>query len=173
MIEWRAPLRTRVSAVWLSPVGPMRIVYQGDALVTIEFVSERAQTFAGHQRDPADWVVELLEGAFNGCPIGVWPAVCEGLTELDRRLLSQATEVPYGTTCSYGTLADWAGVPGRARAAGRAMGRAPIAYLIPTHRIIRADGTAAEPMRDELNERLRQHEGIVLARHHGMTWPQS
>nr|WP_243239807.1 MGMT family protein [Sulfobacillus harzensis] len=108
----------------------------------------------------------LCEDAFGGRAI-TFSLFAGELTPLEQALLSTATEIPFGSTASYGTVAHWAGFPGRARAAGRAMSHSPLAYFIPTHRVIRADGSAAACQRDPLNDRLRAFEGIVLFRRSG------
>lgn len=52
------------------------------------------------------------------------------------------TEVPFGTTLSYGELALLNGLDRKmARAVGRLLVSNPIAILYPCHRIIRADGS--------------------------------
>ena len=50
--------------------------------------------------------------------------------------------VPYGVTVTYGSIAQRLGKANRAsRAVGNAVGRNPIAIMIPCHRVIGADGT--------------------------------
>lgn len=49
--------------------------------------------------------------------------------------------IPAGTTVSYGQLATMIGHPRAYRAVGNAVGGNPIAFLIPCHRVICADGT--------------------------------
>src|SRR5205085_10382112 len=53
------------------------------------------------------------------------------------------TEIPYGTTMSYGELARRIGKPNwpGARAVGAANGQNPIAIVVPCHRVIGADGS--------------------------------
>ena len=48
--------------------------------------------------------------------------------------------VPSGQVTTYGALAAAAGTPAGARAAGAAVGRNPVAWLIPCHRAIAASG---------------------------------
>lgn len=152
-------------ATWPSPLGPLWVAWQHDALVAGEFGSSPPDAIGNRSLIAADlpsWVERLYHQAFCGEPLQI-PLSRPDLTALDRALLSTATEIPFGVTASYGTVAAWAGFPGRARAAGRAMRRAPLAYMIPTHRVIRADGTAAPCQRDPLNDQLRRYEGIFLA----------
>jgi O-6-methylguanine DNA methyltransferase len=59
----------------------------------------------------------------------------------DRRVLAAVAEIPWGRTASYGDIARRIGAPGAARAVGGALGRNPISFLIPCHRVIAADGT--------------------------------
>ncbi|HEX9659767.1 MAG TPA: methylated-DNA--[protein]-cysteine S-methyltransferase, partial [Rhodothermales bacterium] len=49
-------------------------------------------------------------------------------------------EIPYGSTISYGELADRLGNPDAVRAVARANGDNRIAILIPCHRVVGKDG---------------------------------
>lgn len=49
-----------------------------------------------------------------------------------RRLL----DIPYGHTLTYGDIAKNSGNPQASRAVGNAIGKNPIAYLIPCHRVV-------------------------------------
>jgi len=59
----------------------------------------------------------------------------------DRVVLLAVRDVPWGRTASYGEIARRVGAPRAARAVGGAVGRNPVALLVPCHRIIAADGT--------------------------------
>ncbi|QUJ75908.1 bifunctional helix-turn-helix domain-containing protein/methylated-DNA--[protein]-cysteine S-methyltransferase [Sulfitobacter albidus] len=48
--------------------------------------------------------------------------------------------LPEGTVTTYGEIARSIGAPGAARAVGTAVGRNPVGYLIPCHRVIRGTG---------------------------------
>lgn len=50
-------------------------------------------------------------------------------------------EVPFGETRSYGESAAQIGRPGAARAVGAAIGRNPLSIVVPSHRVIRANGS--------------------------------
>jgi AraC family transcriptional regulator of adaptative response/methylated-DNA-[protein]-cysteine methyltransferase len=52
--------------------------------------------------------------------------------------------VPTGQLISYGQLAAAAGCPTATRAVGSAVGRNPLAYLIPCHRVIRETGVIGD-----------------------------
>ena len=49
--------------------------------------------------------------------------------------------VPPGTHCTYGQLASFSGHAGASRATGTAIGRNPVSWLIPCHRVITSLGT--------------------------------
>jgi len=49
-------------------------------------------------------------------------------------------KLPEGKVTSYEALAEQMGVAGSARAVGNAVGRNPIAYLIPCHRVLKKTG---------------------------------
>jgi AraC family transcriptional regulator of adaptative response/methylated-DNA-[protein]-cysteine methyltransferase len=48
--------------------------------------------------------------------------------------------IPSGTVATYSEVAAAAGVPQAVRAAGTAIGRNPVSYLIPCHRVLRNSG---------------------------------
>lgn len=62
-----------------------------------------------------------------------------GLTAFQQRVLRAAQKVPYGETITYAELAQQIGQPQAARAVGQALGRNPIALMIPCHRVLAAD----------------------------------
>lgn len=148
-----------------TPIGPLWAIHSDSGLVAAEFGEQCPTRFDGRtlcSTALAPWVQTLFDQAFMQGIQGTWYALDLGLTKLERALISTATQIPFGHTCSYATLAHWAGYPGRARAAGRAMSKVQIAYLVPTHRVIRSDGTAAPGQRSSLVRALRQYEQIVI-----------
>jgi AraC family transcriptional regulator of adaptative response/methylated-DNA-[protein]-cysteine methyltransferase len=63
-------------------------------------------------------------------------------SEFQLRVWRALVRVPEGALVTYGRLAEAAGAPGGARAAGTAVGANPVAYVIPCHRVIRETGVA-------------------------------
>lgn len=49
--------------------------------------------------------------------------------------------IGFGSTMSYGELAEPIGCPGAARAVGSALGKNPFPILVPCHRVLKSDGT--------------------------------
>ena len=48
--------------------------------------------------------------------------------------------LPFGSLATYGDIANQIQQPNAARAVGSAIGKNPIAFLIPCHRVIGSDG---------------------------------
>jgi AraC family transcriptional regulator of adaptative response/methylated-DNA-[protein]-cysteine methyltransferase len=62
-------------------------------------------------------------------------------TDFTKSVWAALTQIPHGTTQSYGTLAQSLGQPNATRAVARANGANQIAIVVPCHRVIGADGT--------------------------------
>jgi methylated-DNA-[protein]-cysteine S-methyltransferase len=62
-------------------------------------------------------------------------------TPFQRRVWDALLAIPYGTTTTYGRLAQQLGDPRAVRAVGLANGRNPIPIIIPCHRVIGANGS--------------------------------
>jgi methylated-DNA-protein-cysteine methyltransferase related protein len=85
-----------------------------------------------------------------------------------QRIWQTTLNIPVGKVVSYGQLADLAGLPGRARLAGKALGYAPASLTLPWHRVLRANGQLAFPKGSEqalLQTGLLQEEGVVVLNH--------
>lgn len=61
-------------------------------------------------------------------------------TGFRREVLGRLPRIPYGRTSSYADLAQAAGHPGAARAAGSACAANPLPIVVPCHRVVRGDG---------------------------------
>ena len=65
-------------------------------------------------------------------------------TPFQQRVWRLLLEVPYGTTTTYGELARRLSEGGRRmspQAVGQAVGRNPVALVVPCHRVVGADGS--------------------------------
>ena len=60
-----------------------------------------------------------------------------------KRIWKTVVAVPKGKVASYGQIADLAGLPGRARLVGKALGQAPKNMKLPWYRILRSSGQLA------------------------------
>jgi methylated-DNA-[protein]-cysteine S-methyltransferase len=57
-----------------------------------------------------------------------------------RKVYEVARTIPPGATLTYGEIAKRLGVPHGAREVGQALGRNPVAIIVPCHRVLGADG---------------------------------
>lgn len=62
-------------------------------------------------------------------------------TPFQRAVWAKVASIPYGTTTTYGEIAQRIGRPRAARAVGAANGANPLPILIPCHRVIGAGGS--------------------------------
>jgi AraC family transcriptional regulator of adaptative response/methylated-DNA-[protein]-cysteine methyltransferase len=62
-------------------------------------------------------------------------------SEFQKSVWRQLLKIPFGKTVNYGWIAEKAGSPQAARAAGTAIGSNRISILIPCHRVVGRDGS--------------------------------
>ena len=86
-------------------------------------------------------LVERFKSYFcGGRPSFPDPIDFSGATPFRRAVWEAARQIPYGETRSYGDIAEHIGRYGAARAVGQAMGRNPVAIIIPCHRVVASGG---------------------------------
>ena len=68
------------------------------------------------------------------------PPINQSGTGFQLRVWKALLDIPYGQTISYGELARRIGCRS-AQAIGQAVGRNPIAIIVPCHRVIGSDGS--------------------------------
>jgi methylated-DNA-[protein]-cysteine S-methyltransferase len=64
----------------------------------------------------------------------------DGVPDFERRVYDVARTIPPGETLTYGAIAGRLGDPRAAREVGAALGRNPVAIIVPCHRVLGADG---------------------------------
>ncbi|HET9985061.1 MAG TPA: methylated-DNA--[protein]-cysteine S-methyltransferase [Longimicrobiales bacterium] len=116
----------------------------------------------------ADAVVAQLEEYFRGERREFELRLAPRGSAFQRRVWEELRKVPYGTTVSYGELAERVGL--RSATASRAVGRAnatnPIAIVVPCHRVIGADGALTGYAAGlDLKAKLLVLEGALLEGH--------
>ncbi len=99
-----------------------RILHAPDRLAPV--IAQLGEYFAGQRRAfdvPLDW---RLSAGFRSTV-----------------LHHLATDLGYGRTASYGTVAALAGSPNAVRAVGTACATNPLPVVVPCHRVVRSDGS--------------------------------
>jgi methylated-DNA-protein-cysteine methyltransferase related protein len=82
-----------------------------------------------------------------------------------QRIWYTVLKIPPGKVASYGQVADLAGLPGRARLVGKALGYAPPSLAVPWFRVLRSDRRLAFAPGSGAAEQQRQlllNEGVML-----------
>ncbi len=85
-----------------------------------------------------DRVLALLNG--EAIDLSDIPVDLADAPEFHRRVYEVARTIPPGRTMTYGEIAKRLGVPRESREVGQALGRNPIAIIVPCHRVLGADG---------------------------------
>lgn len=68
------------------------------------------------------------------------PLALDDVPSFFRQVYEAARKIPAGQTRSYGEVAEAARRPGAARAVGQALGKNPVALIVPCHRVLAAGG---------------------------------
>ncbi len=129
-----------------SPVGPLSLVSDGRALVTLAFAGQAHPVRLIEEAEPgSDAVLDAARGQLDayfkgGIKRFDLPLAPRG-TPFQERVWAALREIPYGETRSYGDVAAAVGAPRAVRAVGGANGSNPIAIIVPCHRVIGANGT--------------------------------
>jgi AraC family transcriptional regulator of adaptative response/methylated-DNA-[protein]-cysteine methyltransferase len=117
-------------------------VYLGDEDATLVDELHREFPAAQVEREDAglaEWVAEVIDHLRGEQPHLDLPLDVQA-TAFQWRVWQQLRAIPYGSTRSYGEIAEALGQPGAARAVGRACATNPVSILIPCHRAVREDG---------------------------------
>jgi methylated-DNA-[protein]-cysteine S-methyltransferase len=85
-----------------------------------------------------DRVLALLDG--DAVDLSLVPLDFCDAPEFHRRAYEIARTIPPGKTMTYGEIAKRLGAPHESREVGQAMGKNPIAIIMPCHRVLGADG---------------------------------
>jgi methylated-DNA-[protein]-cysteine S-methyltransferase len=123
-----------------SPLGRVRLVARGDALVGVYLPAQLAPSaIPGTARVLELASAQLAEYFAGERRAFELPLAPEG-TPFQRRVWEALLRIPYGETWSYGRLARELGSPSASRAVGAANGRNPLAIVVPCHRVVGATG---------------------------------
>ena len=91
-----------------------------------------------HDESLGRWLQEIIQHLEGGRPNLDLPTDVRG-TAFQRRVWEELQKIPYGSTRSYGEVAQSIGRPTAVRAVARACANNPVALVIPCHRVIRED----------------------------------
>ncbi|QUH02884.1 methylated-DNA--[protein]-cysteine S-methyltransferase [Saccharopolyspora erythraea] len=134
----------RTHTVIDSPVGPLTLVATDGVLCGVYMDQQRhrppQETFGEPDAEPFGECVRQLEGYFAGQRTEFDLPMRFTGTPFQQEVWTALRSIPYGTTVSYGELAERIGRPAAARAVGLANGRNPIGVVVPCHRVVGSSG---------------------------------
>lgn len=125
-----------------SPVGPLRLVGDGQSLTQLLFSGQPAPPEAAEEEIPLlrQAVLELGEYFDRRRKAFTVPLNPKG-TAFQQKVWAALQAIDFGQTVSYQYIAAQIGNPAAVRAVGQANGKNPIPIFIPCHRVIAADGS--------------------------------
>ena len=159
------------TATYSSPIGPIVIESDGQAITSLRFTEEKASTASSVPTAPKEAVptppiiaetIQWLDDYFAGKrPCNV-PRLNPQGTAFQKRVWQALFTIWFGQTKTYGEIAKMVGCRS-AQAVGQAVGRNPIALIIPCHRLIAANGQlGGYAYGTEIKKRLLELEEILL-----------
>ena len=122
-----------------TPLGHVTIASDGRALTALAFGErelEGRKLATELTNRAANQLQEYLAGKRRAFDLPLAPAG----TEFQRRVWEALREVPYGKARSYSDLAAAIGSPRSCRAVGSACNKNPLPVIVPSHRVIGANG---------------------------------
>ncbi len=124
-----------------SPLGSLTLTFDGEALVGLTLGAQTSSS--ANQLITDNWqlttCLHWLDLYFSGQYPDFTPPIKLIGTPFQRRVWQALMETPYGKTISYGELARRIGCRS-AQAVGQAVGKNPIAIIVPCHRVVGSDG---------------------------------
>ena len=132
-------------ANYASPLGNIVLSADGEGLTGLGFAPETAEGLSPEApalRETRRW----LGLYFSGRAPGFTPPLHLSGTPFRMEVWALLLEIPYGGTTTYGALAKKlsarrGGARVAAQAVGGAVGRNPVALIVPCHRVVGADGS--------------------------------
>lgn len=130
-----------------TPFGPVLIASTDTGVCVLSFVLNQADAIAELRRlYPNSSVTAATTAhhtaalqAISGYPVSV--KLHLHATPFQLTVWQALLRIPRGSTTTYSHIARQIGRPTATRAVANAIGRNPVAILIPCHRVVRADGT--------------------------------
>jgi methylated-DNA-[protein]-cysteine S-methyltransferase len=120
-----------------TPVGRLEIVTRDGRLRELSFTTAKPTRAAAYGPLGSDLTRYLSGESTDFADVAL---DLDGATPFERCVYEATKRVPFGKVATYGQIARAIGKPKASRAVGQALGKNPIAIVIPCHRIISSDG---------------------------------
>lgn len=115
-------------------LGLMEIICEDESLIGLKLVSEKIHRECENKisKKVKSQILEYLNGSRKTFNI---PIKLTG-TDFQKKVYKETLKIPYGSTKTYGEIANSIGNPKSMRAVGMALNKNPIWIIIPCHRVI-------------------------------------
>ena len=127
-----------LKGVYRSPLGDIVLTSDGSALTGLRF-AEATNGEPAQDIPPLADACRWLDLYFSGAKPDFIPRLAPQGTPFQQSVWGELLAIPYGHTVSYGYIAQRISCRS-AQAVGGAVGRNPIALIIPCHRVIGSNG---------------------------------
>lgn len=127
-----------LKGVYRSPLGDIVLTSDGLALTGLRF-AEATNGEPAQDIPPLADACRWLNLYFSGATPDFTPCLAPQGTPFQQSVWREILAIPYGHTVSYGYIAQRLRCRS-AQAVGGAVGRNPIALIIPCHRVVGSDG---------------------------------
>lgn len=130
-------------ALYCSPIGTLVLTSDGTALTGLTFGEPAPQWEPLENLSIFNTVRRWLDAYFAEKSLPVDFPLSPAGTAFQRRVWGLLAQIPYGETTTYGAIAKQFGGNMSAQAVGQAVGKNPIAIVLPCHRCVGAKGQLA------------------------------
>lgn len=126
-----------------SPIGTLEVRSSDRGIFSLTFVQEEQDDAGIHDilqpcMDQLHSYFSTEKHSFHSLQLAIHS------TDFQLKVWESVSEIPYGTTVTYGEIAKVIGHPNAVRAVGTAVGRNPLPVIIPCHRVLPASGNVGE-----------------------------
>lgn len=135
------------STRYISPIGEMIIVSDGEAVNGVWFIDQKhfKSSIHGELIEKDDLTIfKTIKGWFDDYFNGLNPEINFKLkpegSDFRLKVWKMLREIPYGSSLTYGEIASKISPSMSAQVVGGAVGHNPIAIIIPCHRVLGANG---------------------------------
>jgi O-6-methylguanine DNA methyltransferase len=126
------------------PAGIMAVERAGDPIgFELEVTARTGRPLRRAERMP-DALARAVRAQLGGTRVRDIPIDLGWLTQFEQAVLRKTMEIPRGEVRPYAWVAREIGRPRAVRAVGSALAGNPVTFVIPCHRVVRADGRIGE-----------------------------
>ena len=136
------------------PIGPLLVAWGPNGITAIERAGDESGFILEHETQHGrplhrvermpERLTRAVDRQLGGEHVRDLPVDLRALTEFEQAVLRKTMEIPRGEVRPYAWVAREIGRPRAVRAVGSALAHNPIPFVIPCHRVVRADGRIGE-----------------------------